>query len=275
MTQKIYPVIVLYKCRLSESRTYRTLLKGNCDGDFMVFDNSPAAYVASHSEPLPPKARYIHDPGNSGLPVAYNSGAKAAKELGYPRLLLLDHDTEFPEGAWEEYLTNAEEPATLAPCILTAHGMPFSPSDTTRWFPRAMTPEGGTYPLRKCMAVNSGMCVRTADFLAAGGYSPKVRLDFADWYFQRKLLKVNPEIRVLPFKAIQDFSNDCKDHGKLTLRYRLFLESARGCHYPTGSFAYLQHRYIVLRHTASLCLRTRSLLYAKLYLSDYLLHKDK
>ena len=45
MIQRIYPVMVLYKCKLSESRTYQSLLK-EADGlkHFMVYDNSPMSY---------------------------------------------------------------------------------------------------------------------------------------------------------------------------------------------------------------------------------------
>lgn len=275
MQHKIFPIIVLYKCKLTASRTYKTLLQGKCDADFMVYDNSPEDYATENVEPLPEKARYIHDPNNSGLPVAYNTGAKVAKELGYERVLLLDHDTEFPADAWYIYVEHASKDATLAPCIVTKLGKPFSPSDTHHLFPKAMTLESGEYPMGTFKAVNSGMCVRTDDFLAAGGYSPKVRLDFADWFFQSKLMKVNPTLFVLPFQAIQDFSNDCKDGEKLIIRYKFFLESARGCNYRFSSFANFQHQYIVLRHTASLCLRTRSLLYPFLYLHDYLLSKHK
>lgn len=269
-SHKIFPVIVLYRCSLFESRTYVTFLQNCHNGDFLVYDNSPADYIVSD---LPAGAHYIRDMENSGLPKAYNAGAKLAKELGYARVLLLDQDTEFPPGAFSRYLEQAESDAVLAPNIITTLGKAFSPSDMDCFYPKPRLLAPGSYSLRKYNAVNSGMCIPVDDFLRAGGYDEAVRLDFADFYFQYRLREVNPRLIVLPFQAVQDFSSDCKNKEQLANRYKMFLDSAVGCRYRKGTFSYFQHAYIVLRRTASLTIRNLSVKYIFLYFRNYLLRK--
>lgn len=272
--KKIFPVIVLYRCLLSESRTYGTLLRGRYEGEFLVFDNSPEDYTRTHQEPLPPGAHYVSDTANSGLPRAYNEGARLARSLGYQRVLLLDQDTEFPRGAFDCYLAHASEKGMLVPTIITTLNKPFSPSDMTRWLPKPQMLACGTYSLKRYSAVNSGLCIEVDDFFRAGGYSKDVRLDFADFYFLYHLAQVNPDFHVLPIRAVQDFSGDCKDKEKKLFRYKLFLESALGCRYPKYSFSRFQHEYIVLRHTTSRCFRNRTLKYFYLYIKNYWLRKE-
>ena len=66
MIERIYPVMVLYNCKLSESRTYQSLLK-EADGlkHFMVYDNSPMSYEQDASQ-MPKGVTYIRDTSNSG-----------------------------------------------------------------------------------------------------------------------------------------------------------------------------------------------------------------
>ena len=69
---KILCVIVLYKCKLEDSKSYQSLLR---DKDITIFayDNSPTPQEVNVKNVI-----YVHDSQNSGLGVAYNKAAQYA-----------------------------------------------------------------------------------------------------------------------------------------------------------------------------------------------------
>ena len=72
--------------------------------------------------------------------------------------------------------------------------------------------------------------------------------------------------------AVQDFSNDCREIGKILPRYDLYLQCAH--HFKADSATNkLKHEYVVFRHTIALLLRTKSMHILKNYVSKYLLKK--
>ena len=85
--KKILPVIVLYKIRLSDAASFRTLLQQHGVEEFVVYDNSPADFTQEDVERNHPKAVYVRDVQNSGLPKAYNLAAEVAQQRGFSRLL--------------------------------------------------------------------------------------------------------------------------------------------------------------------------------------------
>ena len=88
---KILCVIVLYKCKLENSKSYQSLLQNNEETIF-VYDNSPISQEV-HGENIV----YIHDSQNGGLSVAYNKAAQYARCNRFDWLLLLDQDTTFQD----------------------------------------------------------------------------------------------------------------------------------------------------------------------------------
>ena len=84
---KILCVIVLYKCKLEDSKSYQSLLR---DKDITIFayDNSPTPQEVNVKNVI-----YVHDSQNSGLGVAYNKAAQYAKCEHFEWLLLLDQET--------------------------------------------------------------------------------------------------------------------------------------------------------------------------------------
>lgn len=151
MIQRIYPVMVLYKCKLSESRTYQSLLK-EADGlkHFMVYDNSPMSYEQDATQ-MPEGVTYIRDTSNSGLSIAYNKGAAKAKELGFSHILLLDQDTLFAANTWKAYNDNLDFNGIVAPLMITDQGVPFSPTDVTGLMSKAVKAVPGDYSLLNTM----------------------------------------------------------------------------------------------------------------------------
>ena len=68
---KILCVLVLYHCKLQESRTYKTL--GANNEHLLVFDNSEKPQDITS---IAPEAIYIHNESNIGLSACYNRAAK-------------------------------------------------------------------------------------------------------------------------------------------------------------------------------------------------------
>lgn len=270
MNKSIFPVIVIYKCELVECRTYKSLLRESDMADFMVYDNSPSSY--SRPARLPQGAIYLRDTSNGGLSVAYNVAAARARELGYKRLLLLDQDTEFAPGTWDAYMEHADFDGITAPLILTNHEALCSPTDVSGWCTRVHPVSAGDYSLYQLNVINSGMCVPLHLFERAGGYDLRVNLDFSDYQFQRRLRKVNDRLRLLPVVAHQDFSGDCRDYGRLIVRFRWYIKCA--AHFSTEGLAdSLGHHYTVWRHTAILTLKTQKMSFLKEYFLRFLLRR--
>lgn len=268
----IFPVIVIYKCRLQEARSYRTLLASGDFPAFMVYDNSPANYVASPEE-MPKEAVYVRDVNNGGLSRAYNRAAEYAVQNGYNRLLLLDQDTWFPPEASQIYLS-ADRGVTLwAPQVRTTSGADFSPCYVGGWCVKGVCLVPGIYDLHQYESINSGLCVSLKAFRAAGGYNDAVRLDFADFQFQNRLRQVDSRMLVLPFVAVQDFSNDQRDASVLYTRFKLYLESAFHCRFHSTRER-LAHHLAVGKHTLALSLRTRKLRFLTTYFTHFLFKKS-
>ncbi len=263
----IYIIVVLYKARLADSASFKTLIEPNGISEFFVYDNSPAGFESS-PESLPPSVRYVRDTSNSGLSHAYNVGAAHARKLGYRRVLLLDQDTRFASGAWEEYRKNADYPGIVAPLISTCEGFPFSPTDISGLRFRGKSLPKGEYSLRKYGVVNSGCCIPLHLYEEAQGYAEDVPLDYSDFQFQVRARKVFPRFLLMDSSAVQDFSNDCRDTEKLLARFSLYLQSAR--HFKTGEFsAQLRHNLLVALHAVALSARTRKPAFLSQYVKGY------
>lgn len=274
MIQRIYPVMVLYKCKLSESRTYQSLLK-EADGlkHFMVYDNSPMSYEQDATQ-MPEGVTYIRDTSNSGLSIAYNKGAAKAKELGFSHILLLDQDTLFAANTWKTYNDNLDFNGIVAPLMITDQGVPFSPTDVTGLMSKAVKAVPGDYSLFKYNVANSGICVPLDIFERVGGYDLNVYLDYSDNQFLRRVRKVFPNIRLLNVVAQQDFSGDCRDYKRLLPRFLRYLDSANNFK-TEGLKDTLGHWMTVFKHSVALTLRTRNMIFIRKFTTLFLLKKSK
>lgn len=267
----IFPVIVVYQCRCGEARSYQTLVRPAGFAAFMVYDNSPASFP-SGADGLPQGVVYVRDEGNGGLSKAYNVAAAYASEHGYARLLLLDQDTAFAPGAAQAYAAADRSVPLWAPSVRTADGRAFSPGNVRGWRIKAVSLLAGHYSLHHYYPVNSGMCVSLDVFHRAGGYNETVRLDFADYQFLQRLRRVDAHFLLLPTEAVQDFSDDERDAGKLLSRFRLYLDSALACECET-LVGRLSLACTVCLHTLSLFRRTHKRDFLKIWLIKYILRR--
>lgn len=260
----ILPVVVLYCTPLEETAVYRTLLSSGAFRRFMVYDNSPAEYL---QHPVPDTAEYVRDARNSGLSKAYNTAAEYARTHGFSRVLLLDQDTQFPADAVACYAAADRYCSFWAPAVKTQKGAPLSPTVNTLTGVRAITLQPGLHSLRRHYVINSGMCVDVYAFCAAGGYNEAVRLDFADFQFLERLKQVDSRLLLLPFVAIQDFSNEVVDEAQLFRRFTLYVQSFKACCFNNRRTR-LRHGLGVLKHTLNLTARTRKTVFIKYLFSE-------
>lgn len=190
---KLTLVIVLYKQRPEESKTFLTLkqtllsLDKELENiDVIIYDNSPEK---QEFNPLSLKGlhtSYIHDPRNLGIVPAYNYAWTAAKENGSQWLLLLDHDTELTELYIRGILNLPEmglEVAAVVPKIISENTM-ISPvySDSLRPLKEERPKEG--LQEKPVMAINSGALIRLEFLNEIGGFNLDFPLDYLDhWLF--------------------------------------------------------------------------------------------
>ena len=268
MENKILPIVVIYCCKLEESVAYQTFIVRNGIQAFVVYDNSPSSYQQDMSL-IPSGAYYYRDMNNGGLSKAYNYGAETAEKYGYNWVLLLDQDTNFPQGSLEAYQQFLCKNSLLVPNVVLKNGGAFSPC-IPMWTKRAPTHlDEGEYSLFSYNVINSGCCLPVDIFREAGGYKQDVRLDFSDFQFQRRLRKVKPLFYVIPLTAVQDFSNDETRPEKLIQRYLLYLDGALHC--DGESFRErISRNILILKHTLALSVRTHSLKFIVCYLKKYL-----
>ena len=255
-TEHILPIIVLYRAHLHECPSYLTFLKNSLIQEFMVYDNSPKDFHVDTTS-LDTRAVYQRDIHNGGLSKAYNTAAKYAEEKGYERILLLDQDSTVPPNALDSYLQADPSSPLWAPMMISGENTPFSPVCVNCFNLKARPTPPGYHALSVLNPVNSGMCIQIKAFVQAGGYNEKVKLDYADFEFCKRLRRYFPTFQLLPLTVQQDFSNDNPSPSALIFRHRLYLESAAECQHTT-CLEWLRHQYQICKHTIALTIKTRS-----------------
>lgn len=270
--KQILAVVVLYKCLLCESHSYKTLLKDS-DINLYVYDNSPEAQEIHLAN-----VEYIHDATNSGLGVAYNRAAEYARLNGYQWLLLLDQDTTFPIGAMDKYrlaISMYHEIQLFAPVHQIQTGKYISP---THYFCKGSRPTRKLYTgmlsFDQVSPINSGLLISVSSFRAVGGYDEEVTLDFSDIRFIEKYKKMYSCFYVIPgIICLQDFSIQEKNTEKLMTRFQIFLNCALACK-RESLFDRLAYLFVTAKRTVHLVWLTHKWSFLKKYISNYLLKKS-
>ena len=220
-------VIVLYKEKLRDSISFKSLNVCKIANKILVYDNSPVI----DNEAVRNKAFfYVHDERNLGVSYAYNEAAQLALKLGKKWLLLLDQDTELPEGFMEdvENMSKAHPPVSLYAMKLYSNGQLISPSGYRYKKGYLLNYiEIGLNKLNNITFLNSGLLISTALFLKAGGYDKNVPLYFSDFVFINRLRRMIDSFVLLPIELIHNLSsNDETDIPSFKVRYNFYLDGA-------------------------------------------------
>lgn len=265
-------VIVLYKMRLFETQTYKTLLKHNNQFRLFVYDNSPEP-MHSSDEFETDNIKYVSDTKNSGLSAAYNKAAKYAATENIEWVLLLDQDTQFAKDIIDEYccaVAQNSEIKLFIPPMKIGNGKYISPVKmffhTTK--PSKKTPFG-IVSLKQYTPINSGMLINTKAYWSVNGYNEAVFLDYSDYQFIERFKKIYPKAYVLSSVCHQNFSNDIEDNSSKLKRFELFCRSLKNCE-KHSIIDTLGYQYVVLKRTLSLIVKSRSLSPIKILMTNYL-----
>lgn len=253
-------VVVIYGSKLTNCNVYNTLIKNNIDNIscLLVFDNSQTKQYEKIDLPNG-KYEYVWDPSNPGLSIHYNEAARYARQHGYEWILLSDQDTTFPPEAMAEYekaLTENLDCSLFVPIHKISGDRFLSPVRSCIW-KQTTCIKPGMHKIKEYDIINSGMLIKVADFIKAGGYKEDVSLDFSDFQFIERLKRVTKNFIVLNIECIQDFSNNAEDKAKLISRFKKYCQNA--ANFETRSI-YTKARisYLVLKHTIALSVRCKT-----------------
>ena len=262
-------VLVLYRCNLSSSKTFQTLIKEEKLALF-IYDNSPTP--SDDWVKYQGMTQYVSDPSNSGLSAAYNKAANYAKLHGFKWIMLLDQDTSFTPDALDVYEKAVNEHTDIemfVPKHILTNGKYISP---TKYLFKTSYPQKkvkeGRLTFKEACPINSGILVSTKSFFEAGGYDDDVVLDFSDIRFIEKYRKHHKLFCCINVVCIQDFSINEGNPQKLMGRFNLFLKSAKACKRENlgDSMAYM---FVTLKRALRLTFQTQDLSFITSYFRDY------
>ncbi len=259
-------VIVLYKQKLNDSVSFKSIIASNSDIEILIYDNSPHSDLNAKKYP---SINYIHDDRNLGVSIAYNKGAEVAKKNEKKWLLLLDQDTLLPDN----FFSNLEFQIAQFPVshLYSMHlyndGQLISPGGYR--FKKGYLLNHintGTNKLDNLTFLNSGLLLSTDLFYRAGGYDTKVPLYFSDFVFVNRLRKFISTFVLLPINLIHNLSsNNELDIPAFKFRYNLYL---------TGAFealksernGYLSYYLTTFLRAVKLSVKLKDFYYVRVYL---------
>lgn len=194
---RLLAVIVLYKVKLSESATLRTLQTALSNSLFerahvriLIYDNTPGGQDPG---PMPADVLYKSDIENGGLAKAYNYAIEIARDEGFEWLLTLDQDTSLPPDFISnichtiEFVRPLSSVAAIVPRISDGERV-LSPKVIIKWGIMKCFPNGFIgIPSGEASAVNSAATLRVCALMAIGGYDPRFQLHSSDVVLFRRL----------------------------------------------------------------------------------------
>ncbi|MDR6941180.1 glycosyltransferase [Mucilaginibacter pocheonensis] len=216
----ILAIIVLYRTKLSDSKTFLSLTEAlkfsDMKLDLFVYDNSPQYNIDSSFEHDNWQITFKPDINNGGVSEAYNQGADLAVEKGKKWIMLFDQDTTFPQNTINKYIeaiTNYPEDKLFAPIMLVDSQNIVSPCHfrfMRGFYLRHI--DVGPNSLNKLSIINSGMCIAVEAFKKNMGYNAQIKLDFSDHDFIKRFKKtVTDRFIVITLKVHHELSSSGKN----------------------------------------------------------------
>jgi glycosyltransferase involved in cell wall biosynthesis len=275
MVDKLLVVVVLYKKRLEDSSTYRSLQASLADcgqqAELYVYDNSPAkAEFQIRSDQF--RITYISDTANSGISKAYNAAAAYAMKQHKEWLLLFDQDSNLPLDYFDvmsDAVTKNDKHSLFVP-VLKQDGRILSPCRFR--FMKGSALKSIVYGPMSFMDVsifNSGILVSLALFNNAGGYNEAIKLDFSDHYFINQVKKVQNEFVVLPVSIQHELSSHTNDEGKITSRFKQYCGGVRAYGSAVGGAPFLL--FWTFLRSLKLTLTFRNPVFIGIFITYYIL----
>ena len=234
MINEIVAVIVLYKTKLEDSITFKSLinLKRNDDQllNLFVYNNSPEFEQAPIMQLAGVAIRYEKDFHNSGLSLAYNKAAEYADSIKKSWLLLLDQDSELPEDFFYQINKSVAEfsdQSFFAP-VLKHEDTILSPCSFKNMKGSALKSiDLGINSLKDKSIFNSGILVKLSFFNAIGGYNENISLDFSDHAFVHRVKKNTNDFVVMPIFINHEFSTFSNDQNVIYRRFQQYVKGIK------------------------------------------------
>ena len=274
-----FGVIVLYNTRIEDSKTIFSLNNAlQFNGEYLnvlIYDNSPERTEGrTNFEYKRLRIYYVHDSSNGGVSVAYNFGAKYAKNVfNAIWVLLLDQDTSFPIDIFSKFSNSIKKNPDIklfAPILMTMNNVIFSPCKyyMGRGFPLKMV-SSGISSFKNISPVNSGMLINLEQFSNAGMFNENVRLDFSDFQFIERFKRIESFFFIIDAIALQDFSNNETDINKLNKRFEFFCEGAKNSE-RLNVLDNLKYFIVVFMRATTLFLRTKKAIFFRTFFQFYM-----
>jgi GT2 family glycosyltransferase len=230
---KVTIVVVLYKLKPEESKTFQTLkpimnstISPFKDIELIIYDNSPTKHDFT-----PPRIEgihitYYHDPRNLGIASAYNYAWSAAKENNSQWLLLLDHDTELTQEYFNSILTIEDVPENVAAVVpkINSENTMISPVYSHSLRPlKEERPSPGVQD-QPVMAINSGALISVPFLNEINGFNEDFPLDYLDHWLFYKIYEKGRKVYLIDVELEHELS--VLDYTRVSLqRYQSILNS--------------------------------------------------
>ena len=279
VSNDILVIIVLYKQQLSESFSYKSLLKNvtslNTKIDLYVYDNSPQEFEQGVF-PLSTEKfniKYERNISNAGVSLAYNKGAEYARSLGKKWLLLFDQDTDIPKDYLSVLLQNINlfpQEHIFVPRLFD-NGIQLSPCKYyfARGFPYKKEQVSGLHSIEKKNLLNSCLCVRLDVFLQLGGYSENVPLYYSDFVFIDKYRKYFKTFVLIDVSVQHKMAAISTNTEQMVKTFELFCIGAKYAGKAQQKYKFYYFIYSLLR-TFLLMFRYKKTVFFTIFIRNFL-----
>jgi len=269
ITYNLLLVIIIYKEKLKNSDTYKSLISNYPEMPLFIYDNSP---VPQHNQDeFKQNVKYVSDTSNMGLSYAYNRAAEYAEQKEYEWILLLDQDTLFCGKILEMFqvaIKDNPNVSIFAPIIFSGKLL-LSPA-RINIFMKLKKPITGLLPLSEYNVINSGMLVNVEAMRSVGGYNEEVWLDYSDYEFLNRMRRGGfLSLYVIDRICYQSFSDHLQTPQQKLERYAIFCKCLQKCEKETIK-ENIYFLYQTLKRMASLFLKTKSLRPIIIFTRNYL-----
>jgi hypothetical protein len=208
-------VIMLYKTKLSDSMTYKSIISFNkttCKSfNILVYDNSP--YFKEYISDVYNAITFIRDKSNTVIANAYNKGVEFASKFNFNWIMLLDQDTELNELNFTDinYIRNFVgqnvSVVSIIPKIVTPEEFMISSvllkrGGLIRYLSQV---EPGIQNFR-VSALNSGAIINGLFLIKIGGFNEKYPLDILYHWLFREIYKNKCHIYLMDVSITHNFS---------------------------------------------------------------------
>jgi len=222
-------VLVLYKLKLEDSLTYKTLCENNiylkCNYELLIYNNSPEILIEESNKYI-----VINASQNDMLACAYNYALQRAKKYNREWLLLLDQDTCLTKEYFEQ-LNDAllyENVAAIIP-RLKSKQMHLSPKSYCSlfgpWIKMINIHRAGIIKNKTIQAFNTSALISIDAIWKIGGFPVDFPLDVLDFYVFYLLSKNNEKFYLMNVDLQHDLSV-LDYHNKMTIqRYNSIIDS--------------------------------------------------